>query len=237
MVVVGGGFAGLQAVKVLSRRRSGLRVTLIDRHNYHLFQPLSYQVATGALAPSDIAMPLRHIFRKRLGVDVLLAEVIGFDLRERQVRFDAGPELGEQALGYDALIVGAGAEYSYFGHDDWRTVALEVKSLDSALEVRGRILHAFEAAELAPDQQDAWLTFVIVGGGPTGAEMAGQIAELARDTLAREFRTIDPRKAKVLLIEAAGRVLGAFPDPLPAKAAKTLAKLGVTVMLEQTVGR
>jgi NADH dehydrogenase len=235
VVVVGGGFAGLQAVRKLSRRRSHVRVTLVDRHNYHLFQPLSYQVATGGLAPSEIAMPLRHIFAKRENVDVLLGEVTGFDLERREVHLDAGMDLGERTLSYDGLIVAGGAEYAYFGHDEWRTVALEVKSLDSALEVRGRILHAFEAAELAPAEQDSWLTFVVVGAGPTGVEMAGQIAELARQTLSKEFRTTDPRQAKVLLVEATDRVLGAFRAPLPVKAARSLTKLGVTVMLEQTV--
>ena len=235
VVVVGGGFAGLQAVKALAKRRSAVQVTLIDRHNYHLFQPLSYQVATGGLAPSEIAMPLRHIFRRRANVKVLLGEVTGFDLDRREVRLQAGAGVGERTIGYDGLIVAGGAEYSYFGHDEWRTIALEVKSLDSALEVRGRILHAFEAAELVPEVEEAWLTFVIVGAGPTGVEMAGQIAELARDTLAREFRSIDPRRARVLLVEATDRVLGAFADPLPAKAARSLTKLGVTVMLEQTV--
>jgi NADH dehydrogenase len=235
VVVVGGGFGGLRAVRALVRASRQLQVTLIDRHNYHLFQPLSYQVATGALAPSDIAMPLRHIFRREERVQVLLGEVTGFDLERRLVLFEADGDSGSEVLDYDALVVSAGSAYSYFGHDEWRSVALEVKSLDSALEVRGRILHAFEAAELHPEHQDDWLTFVVVGAGPTGVEMAGQIAELARDTLAHEFRRIDPRGAKVLLVEAADRVLGSFRDPLPAKAAKALAQLGVTVMLGQTV--
>ena len=235
VVVVGGGFAGLQAVRQLARRRSGVEVTLLDRHNYHLFQPLSYQVATGGLAPSEIAMPLRHIFRRERRVRVLMGEVTGIDLARRRVQFDAGRGPDSEELDYDGLIVAGGAEYAYFGHDEWRTVALEVKSLDAALEVRGRILHAFEAAELHPDEQDSWLTFVVVGAGPTGVEMAGQIAELARDTLSREFRAIDPGRARVLLVEAADRVLSAFPDPLPAKAAKSLDKLGVTVMLGHAV--
>src|SRR5437016_3735983 len=154
VVVIGGGFGGLQAVKVLAR--AGVEVTLIDRHNYHLFQPLSYQVATGGLAPGDIAMPLRHIFRGVEQIRVILGEVTGFDLDGRVVLFDAGPEAGSGSLPYDSLLVAAGSDYAYFGHDEWREVALEVKSLDSALEVRGRILHAFEAAELRPGEQGSW---------------------------------------------------------------------------------
>jgi|SRR5579884_89670 len=237
VVIVGGGFGGLQAARALAARgaRDLVEVTVIDRHNYHLFQPLSYQVATGALAPGDIAMPLRHIFRGREHVRVLLGEVTGFDLPARRVDFDAGPPVGRGSLGYDALLVAAGSDYSYFGHDEWREVALEVKSLDSALEVRGRILHAFEAAELRPEEQEAWLTFVVVGAGPTGVEMAGQIAELSRDTLAGEFRRIDPRRGRVLLVETADRVLTSFPDPLPERAERALAQLGVTPVLGHTV--
>jgi NADH dehydrogenase len=235
VVVVGGGFGGMHAVRALVRADRDVRVTLLDRHNYHLFQPLSYQVATGALAPSDIAMPLRHIFRRQRRVRVLLGQVSGLDLERREVLFDAAAGPGSEALGYDGLIVAAGSDYSYFGHDEWRTVALEVKSLDSALEVRGRILHAFEAAELRAEDRQEWLTFVVVGAGPTGVEMAGQIAELAHDTLPSEFRAIDSRQARVLLVEAVDRVLGAFPDPLPARAAKALGKLGVTTLLEHTV--
>ena len=235
VVVVGGGFGGLQAVKKLARKGGALDVTLIDRHNYHLFQPLSYQVATGALSPGDIAMPLRHIFRGRDHVHVLLGEVVRFDLARREVFFRDDMEGDERPLGYDVLIVAAGSDYSYFGHEEWRSVALEVKSLDSALEVRGRLLHAFEAAELHPERQEEWLTFVVVGAGPTGVEMAGQIAELARDTLRGEFRQIDPRLGQVLLVEMADHVLGSFADPLPAKAARSLEHLGVTVTLGERV--
>jgi NADH dehydrogenase len=234
VVIVGGGFGGLEAAKALTRVGEPVAVTLVDRHNYHLFQPLSYQVATGALSPGDIAMPLRHIFRGNRRVRVLLGEVRGFDLRARRVWFEAG-ELGTGWLPYDALIVAAGSDYSYFGHEQWRQVALEVKSLDSALEVRGRILHAFEAAELRPAEQERWLTFVVVGAGPTGVEMAGQIAELARDTLRGEFRAIDPRRGRVLLVEAAGRVLPSFPAPLSARAAAALGQLGVTVLVRHAV--
>jgi len=233
VVVIGGGFGGLQAVKALARLDAD--VTLIDRHNYHLFQPLSYQVATGALAPGDIAMPLRHIFRRRKRVEVLLGEVASFDLAARQVVLRADVPDGILRIDYDTLLVAGGSDYSYFGHDEWRETALEVKSLDSALEVRGRILHAFEAAELNPADQERWLTFVVVGAGPTGVEMAGQIAELAHDTLSGEFRHVDPRAGRVLLVETGDKVLGAFHDPLPERAARSLERLGVTLRLGQTV--
>jgi NADH:quinone reductase (non-electrogenic) len=233
VVVVGGGFAGLEATKALAMANA--EVTLIDRHNYHLFQPLSYQVATGALAPGEIAIPLRHVFRRRKQVRVLLAEVCGFDLDRRVLTVRDPGEEDELAIAYDQLIVAAGSNYSYFGHEQWRSVALEVKSLDSALEVRGRILRAFEEAELRPHEEDSWLAFLIVGGGPTGVEMAGQIAELARDTLPREYRTIDTRRGRVLLVEMGDKVLPAFPDPLPARAARSLEQLGVSLVLEHQV--
>jgi NADH dehydrogenase len=233
IVVVGGGFGGLQAVKALGRPDA--EITLIDRHNYHLFQPLSYQVATGGLSPGDIAMPLRHIFRRLKHVTILLGEVTSFDLATRQVIVRADAPGGVMRVGYDTLIVAGGSDYSYFGHDEWRQIALEVKSLDSALEVRGRILHAFEVAELNPADQERWLTFVVVGAGPTGVEMAGQIAELARDTLSGEFRRIDSRAGRVLLIETTDQVLGSFPAPLPERAARSLMRLGVTPMLGHTV--
>jgi NADH dehydrogenase len=220
-------------VKALSS--TDAEITLIDRHNYHLFQPLSYQVATGALAPGDIAMPLRHVFRRQREVTVLLGDVTTFDLDERDVVASADVPGGTIRVPYDSLIVAGGSDYAYFGHEDWRTVALEVKSLDSALEVRGRILHAFEGAELNPSEEESWLTFVVVGAGPTGVEMAGQIAELARDTLHGEFTRIDPRAGRVLLVETADRVLTAFPGQLPQRAARSLEQLGVSVMLRHTV--
>lgn len=231
--MVGGGFGGLQAVKALWRIPA--QITLVDRHNYHLFQPLSYQVATGALSPGDIAMPLRHIFDRQERTEVVMGEVTAFDLGARQLEIRADVPSGSMRLPYDTLVVAGGSDYSYFGHDEWRATALEVKSLDSALEVRGRILHAFEVAELNPAEQEQWLTFVVVGAGPTGVEMAGQIAELARNTLPGEFRHIDPAAARVLLIETTDRVLGAFPDPLPERAVRALERLGVTPMLEHTV--
>jgi NADH:ubiquinone reductase (H+-translocating) len=236
VVVVGGGFGGLEAVQALDE--ADVEITLIDRHNYHLFQPLSYQVATGSLSPGEIAVPLRRIFRRRRRVRVLLGEVTGFDLERREVAVApaiAGVE--PRTIPYDTLLVAGGSSYAYFGHDEWRSVALEVKSLDSALETRGRILQAFEAAELEQDReaQVAWVTFVVVGAGPTGVEMSGQIAELARDTLASEFRDSDPRAGRVLLIEMADRVLTTFPESLSRRAARSLERLGVTPMLGHRV--
>lgn len=232
VVVVGGGFGGLQAVRHL--RGAGVDVTLIDRRNFHLFQPLAYQVATGALAAGEIATPLRAIFKRRRDVRVVLGEVTDFDLDRRRVGVEAdglGP--GPLAIPYDTLIVAAGSQYSYFGHEDWRELAPELKSLESALEVRRRILAAFEAAELEhdPERRAAWLTFAIVGAGPTGVEMAGQIAEIARDTLRRDFRTIDPGEARVLLIDQGDRALATYPPSLSAKAERGLERLGVTPLM------
>ena len=236
MVVVGGGFGGLQAIQAL--RDADADVTLIDRHNYHLFQPLSYQVATGSLSPGEIAVPLRWIFRRQRRVRVVMGEVTGFDLERRELGVDpAVAGTGRHTISYDTLIVAGGSSYAYFGHDEWRELALEVKSLDSALQVRGRILQAFEAAELVddPEARARWLTFVVVGAGPTGVEMAGQIAELARDTLPGEFRHSDPRTGRVLLVEMADRVLTAFPPSLSRRAAQALEHLGVTPLLGQTL--
>jgi NADH:ubiquinone reductase (H+-translocating) len=236
VVVVGGGFGGLQAV--LRLRRAPVEITLVDRRNFHVFQPLTYQVATGALSPGEIAYPLRAIFKRNRNVRVLLAEVADFDLEAREVRLRSVAGVPAPAsIPYDTLVVAGGSRYSYFGNDDWREYADEVKSLESALRARGRILSAFEAAELEPDleRRAAWLTFVVVGAGPTGVEMAGQIAELARDTLRRDFRAIDPRAGKVLLVETADRVLTTFPPSLSAKAARSLERLGVTVLTSRTV--
>jgi NADPH-dependent 2,4-dienoyl-CoA reductase/sulfur reductase-like enzyme len=184
VVVVGGGFGGLQAA--LQLRRAPVELTLVDRRNFHLFQPLSYQVATGALSPGEIAYPLRAIFKRDPNVHVVMAEVSDFDLEARELHLSSVEGVPvPAAIPYDTLIVAGGSRYSYFGHDDWREHAFEVKSLESALTVRDRLLSAFEAAEMEPDPEAraAWLTFVVVGAGPTGVEMAGQIAELARDTL------------------------------------------------------
>lgn len=236
VVVVGGGFGGLQAT--LGLRSAGVDVTLVDRRNFHLFQPLTYQVATGALSPGEIAYPLRAIFTRDRTVRVLLAEVADFDLDAREVKLRSVGEVeAPETLAYDTLVVAGGSAYAYFGHDGWRRHAHEVKSLESALVVRSRLLSAFEAAEEEhdDDRRAAWMTFVVVGAGPTGVEMAGQIAELARDTLARDFRRIDPRRARILLVEAADRVLGTFPPSLSAKAKRQLERLGVTVMTGRTV--
>ena len=199
-VVVGGGFGGLQATKALSK--ANVDVTLVDRHNYHLFQPLSYQVATGSLSPGEIAVPLRRIFRRDRDVRVVMGEVTGFDLVRRELAVTSSVAgAPSQTIPYDTLVVAGGSSYAYFGHEDWRSLALEVKSLDSALQVRGRILQAFEAAELetGPRARATWLTFIVIGGGPTGVEMAGQIAELANDTLPGEFRQSDPDRKSTRL--------------------------------------
>ena len=236
VVVIGGGFGGLQAA--LGLRRAPVEVTVIDRRNFHLFQPLTYQVATGALSPGEIAYPLRAIFKRNRNVRVVLAEVADFDLERRELRLRSVAGVPAPArLAYDTLIVGGGTHYSYFGHDEWREHAAEVKSLESALVVRTKLLRAFEAAEAEPDpaRRAAWLTFVVVGAGPTGVEMAGQIAELARDTLRRDFRAADPRGARILLVEAADRVLTTFPPSLSKKAERALERLGVTVRTGSTV--
>ena len=229
VVVIGGGFGGLQAAKHLAT--APVDLTIVDRRNFHLFQPLTYQVATGALSPGEVAYPLRAVFRRHRNVRVVMAEVTGFDLEGRRV------QLAEGSLPYDTLIVAGGSHYSYFGHDDWRIYAPEVKSLESALATRARLLKAFEDAETEPDpeRRRALLTFVVVGAGPTGVEMAGQIAELARGTLRDEFRSIDSRQSRVVLIETFDRVLTTFPPSLSRKAARSLESLGVTLLLERTV--
>ena len=236
VVVVGGGFGGLQAT--LALRRAPVEVTLVDRRNFHLFQPLTYQVATGALSPGEIAYPLRAILKRHRRARVLLAEVSDIDLDRRELQLRSVDGVPAPAsVGYDTLIVSGGSQYSYFGHDEWSEHAAEVKSLESALTVRGRILGAFEAAEMErdPARRAPWLTFVVVGAGPTGVEMAGQIAELARHTLRGEFRSIDPRNGRILLVEAADRVLTSFPESLSRRAATSLERLGVTLLLGRTV--
>jgi NADH dehydrogenase len=236
VVVVGGGFGGLQTV--LGLRRARAEITLVDRRNFHLFQPLTYQVATGALSAGEIAYPLRAIFKRNGNVAVVMAEVSDFDLDARLLRLRSVAGVPSPAtLPYDMLVVAGGSHYSFFGHDEWSEFAVEVKSLESALEARTRLLSAFEAAELEPDAElhRGWLTFVVVGAGPTGVEMAGQIAELARDTLRRDFRRIDPRSGQILLVETADRVLTSFPPSLSAKAARSLERLGVSVRTRATV--
>jgi NADH:ubiquinone reductase (H+-translocating) len=236
VVVVGGGFAGLRAVRGL--RRAPVEVTLVDRQNFTLFQPLVYQVATGALSPAEITAPLRSILRKQRNARVVLAEVTGFDLEHREIVLEHLPNRGGgTTLGYDTLIVAGGSRYNYFGRDEWRADAPELKSLAGALDIRSRILTAFEAAELETDPalRQAWLTFVVVGAGPTGVEMAGQIAELARDVVRADFRSADTRAARVLLVEASDRVLMNFPDSLSRKATQALERLGVTPLVNHTV--
>ncbi len=236
VVVVGGGFGGLQATMRLAKAPA--EITLVDRRNFHLFQPLTYQVATGALSPGDIAYPLRTIFKRRQNVHVVMAEVADFDLDARRLLLRSVEDVpAPEYLRYDTLLVAGGSRYSYFGHDDWAEQAAEVKSLESALVVRSRLLEAFEAAELEPDaaRRTEWLTFVVVGAGPTGVEMAGQIAELARDTLHGDYREIDPRNARIMLVEAADHVLTSFPPSLSAKATRSLERLGVTPLLGHVV--
>ena len=232
--MIGGGFGGLEAAKHLASAE--VELTLIDRRNFHLFQPLTYQVATGALSPAEVCYPLRAIFKGRRNVRVMMAEVTAIDLADRELRLRGGG--GEELrVGYDSLVVAGGSAYSYFGHEEWREVAPEVKSLESALDLRARLLGAFEEAELQrdPERRRALLTFVVVGAGPTGVEMAGQIAELARDTLRNEFHEIDPGEGRVLLVEMGDRVLSTFPPSLSRRAQRALERLGVTPMLRHTV--
>jgi NADH dehydrogenase len=231
VVIVGGGFGGLLAVRGL--KDADVEITLVDRQNFFLFQPLAYQVATGSLSSVEIAIPLRQTLRKQRNARVLLGEVTGVDLAKREVHVEGLPTGGETMLGYDVLGVAVGSRYSYFGHDEWAKDAPELKTLDGALELRDRILLAFESAELATDEAErrAWLTFVVVGAGPTGVEMAGQIAELAHDVLPHEYRAVDTRQARVLLVEATPHVLGAFSERLSASAEKQLRSLGVEPLL------
>jgi NADH dehydrogenase len=223
VVVIGGGFAGLWAVRAL--RRAPVDITLIDRSNHHLFQPLLYQVATAGLAAPSIAAPLRHILREQRNVTVLMGEVAAIDTSGREV------SVGGRAMAYDYLLVASGATHAYFGHDEWERHAPGLKNLEDAFAIRARILSAFERAEAAGSaaQSHACLTFAVIGGGPTGVELAGTLAEIARHTLAGDFRHIDPRKARVVLIEAGPRVLAAFSEELSAKARLQLEKLGVEV--------
>jgi NADH dehydrogenase len=235
VVVVGGGFGGLQAALKLARMP--VEVTLVDRRNFHLFQPLAYQVATGAISPAEICYPLRRIFRRRPNVRVVLAEVVDVDLAQQRIALrDVALGNAPDALDYDTLIVSGGSEYSYFGHDEWQEHAAELKSLEGALSIRRRILEAFEAAELEldPERQAELLTFVVVGAGPTGVEMAGQIAEIAHDVRG-DFRAFDPRTARILLVEALDRILTTFPESLSAKALRSLENLGVTGRLGESV--
>jgi NADH dehydrogenase len=223
VIIVGAGFGGLEAAKKLACE--DVRLTVIDRTNYHLFQPLLYQVATAALSPADIAAPVRAILSKCKNVEVILAEVESVNVEARKVKTN------DLLFDYDYLILATGARHSYFGHDEWEKLAPGLKSLEDAIELRRRILLAFEFAEKTTDEaaRKAAMTFVVIGGGPTGVEMAGAIAEISRYTLAKDFRHVDPSKARVILIEGASRLLAAYPPDLSDSARKQLVELGVDV--------
>jgi len=231
VVIVGGGFGGLAAALALCK--TPVRVTLIDRRNYHLFQPLLYQVATAGLSPADIASPIRGILRRQRNTTVLLGKVTGIDIAGKAVL------IGERRVGYDQLVIATGARHAYFNHDEWERFAPGLKKIDDATDIRGRILMAFEHAENTFDdlERRRLLTFIIVGGGPTGVEMAGAIAELARKALSTDFRNIDPRSARIILIESGPRVLAHFPETLSAAAKRALERLGVEVHVGTRVNR
>ena len=221
IVIVGGGFGGLYAARAL--RGTAVHVTIVDRRNHHLFQPLLYQVATAALNPADIAAPIRSVFRGRRNVSVLLAEAVGVDLAAKKL------VLADGELPYDYLVLATGATHSYFGHEEWAPFAPGLKTIEDALEIRRRVLLAYEMAERDPEHRREWLTFVIIGGGPTGVELAGALAEISRQALSREFQHIDPSHARIILIEGVPRVLPSYPDTLSAKARTQLERLGVDV--------
>lgn len=229
VVIIGGGFGGLYAAKSL--RKASVDVTLIDRRNFHLFQPLLYQVATGGLSPANIASPLRGILKKQKNVRVLLDEVIDIDVEQKLVL------LRDSQVAYDSLIVAAGARHHYFGNDSWEEHAPGLKTIEDATRIRAKILKAFEEAEQEsdPEKRDAWLRFVIVGAGPTGVELAGALSEISKDTLKHDFRTFDPADAEVILIEGVDRVLPPYPEKLSAKAKKSLERIGVQVRLNSIV--
>jgi NADH dehydrogenase len=230
VVIIGGGFGGLNTAKAL--RGAPVRVTLLDRHNYHLFQPLLYQVATATLSPGDVASPIRWILRRASNVRVLLGEVVSIDVNGRRVRLDDGTPID-----YDFLVVATGAAHTYFGHDEWAPHAPGLKTLEDALEIRRRILLAFEHAERETDsaRRVELLTFVLVGGGPTGVELAGTLAEIARQTLRHEFRSIDPRHARIVLVEAGQTILQSFSAQLRDAARASLERLGIDVRETTTV--
>ena len=232
VVVVGGGFAGLNVAKGLGGR-AGVHVTLIDRRNHHLFQPLLYQVATAGLSPAEIAAPIRGLLRAHANVEVHQGEVTGVDLVKKQVLGTLGP------VPYDRLVLAAGATHSYFGNEAWEPHAPGLKTLEQATEIRRRVLEAYEAAENErdPESQRALLTFVVVGGGPTGVELAGALGEMSRFTLARDFRNIDPTLARIILIEAGDRILASFHPALSSQATRELERLGVQVWTHARVGK
>jgi NADH dehydrogenase len=229
VVVVGAGFGGLEASRALAG--APVALTMLDRQNHHLFQPLLYQVATAALSPGDIAWPVRTIFRRQANATVLMAEVTAVDTRARLVHADG------KAIPYDVLVLATGATHSYFGKDEWAAVAPGLKTIEDATAIRRRLLVAFERAELASDEAERrrLLTFVVVGGGPTGVELAGAMAELSRHALQREFRHVDPRKARILLVEAGPRLLATFPEDLSDYATRSLRRMGVEVRTDARV--
>src|SRR5271154_1240531 len=229
VVILGGGFGGLSAA--LKLKRAPVEVTLIDRCNYHLFQPLLYQVATGTLSPANIASPLRNILKRHKNTRVLLAEATRIDAANRRVTLSDG------SLEYDTLVVSTGSSHQYFGHDEWEKFAPGLKTIEDATDMRRRILLAFEAAEREsdPEKLREWLTFVIVGAGPTGVELAGTLGEIANDTLRRDFRNIEPSAARIILVEGTDRVLPVYPRQLSAAARRMLERLGVTVRTGATV--
>jgi NADH:ubiquinone reductase (H+-translocating) len=233
VVIVGGGFGGLYAAKSLSR--ANVRVTLVDKRNFHLFQPLLYQVATGSVSPADISSPLRGILGRNPNTTVLLDEVTDLDPQAQTITLKGGEKDGK--LSYDSLILATGVSHHYFGNDQWRDIAPGLKTVEDALEMRRRIFLAFEAAEQAssPAERAAWLTFTVVGGGPTGVELAGAIAEIANETLKGDFRNIDTTKAKVVLIEGLDRVLPPYDPSLSVSAQEALERLGVTVITKAMV--
>jgi NADH dehydrogenase len=229
IVIIGAGFGGLNAAKAF--RKSDVSVTIIDQYNYHLFQPLLYQVATAGLSPADISVPIRQVVSKQKNCNVLMATVQDIDLKNKNVI------TGSQKIPFDYLIVATGAKHSYFGNDDWQQFAPGLKNLDDATEIRRKILQSFEQAEITNDEEkrQQLMTFCVIGGGPTGVELAGAIAELAKKTLAKDFRNIDPSTARIILLEAGGLILNAFPEKLSIKASKQLAKLGVEVKTKHLV--
>src|ERR671921_3000036 len=233
VVIIGGGFGGLQAAKALAD--APVQVTIVDRRNHHLFQPLLYQVATAALSPADIAQPIRSVLRRQANVDVILAGVDAVDVAAKEIVLDE--DQPARRLPYDYLILAAGANHAYFGHDEWAPNAPGLKTLEDALAIRRRILTSFEEADREPDpsRRKALMTFVVVGGGPTGVEMAGAIAEIARFSLARDFRHIDTRDAKVILVEASTKLLAAFPERLSRHALRDLERLGVELRFGKPV--
>jgi NADH dehydrogenase len=232
VVIVGAGFGGLEAAKAL--RHAPVDVIVIDRVNHHCFQPLLYQVATAALSPADIAWPIRSILSRQANARVVMAEVTAVDTARKEVRTDRTPPFR-----YDFLVLATGATHSYFGHDDWAPYAPGLKRIEDATEIRRRLLRAFEAAELSQDEAERrrLMNFIVVGGGPTGVELAGACAEVARHVLSRDFRRIDPRTSRIILVEAGPRILPSFPEDLARYADRTLERMGVEVVTSTAVAQ